>query len=242
MTSNEGQRIDKAEQAIVGLSGRMDGFDNRLTKVEETGSETNEIAHKLLARQGGYEATRGMIPIQYIWAALGLMVSLTSVGLKMLWDSESKVDTKIENSIALEDKRHDVVDQRLERLVDAIEHLHETERADIIALRNEYDLKIKDLEKRVVANATLEERIRAMETNRFTKEEGIVLREEQAAIKEELARRSTMLERLVHDLDEHTSELDHPFKQTVELQHLRDVLNKIQEEQAKRSERVYGKE
>lgn len=178
MTGSEKGRIDAAEQAIVGLSGRMDGFDSRLTKVEQTGSETNEIAHKLLARQGGYEATRGMLPVSYVWSAVGLFVSLLGVGITLLVLfhnniieevlEDRKLIAKLEESQSHEILRLDTALQREMRDLDAVSitRLNELDKylqlefksaddmmeSHLQALRTEFELRLKRVEDDVVEN------------------------------------------------------------------------------------------
>ncbi len=182
MNTEEKGRIDKAEQAIVGLSGRMDGFDDRLTKVEEVGQETNDIAHKLLARQGGYEATRGMIPITYLWSGMALFVGLSTLGTKMLWDHDSKIEQKLSTITRLEDMRHQLFQSKLDagtRLADA----------DVKLIRDDVDEN----------NSLLKEtsdKVDEILQNRWTLEMGRELQERVSAIEVSSARNNDLHNRL----------------------------------------------
>ncbi len=116
MNAAEKNRIDQAEQAIVGLSGRMDGFDARLEAVEADTSETKKGVQVLLARTGGMEATRGMVPVTSILAAGALLLTLVGIGLKIQYDSEAKHDAKIQTIIDLQNARHSTVDALFEAI------------------------------------------------------------------------------------------------------------------------------
>lgn len=179
MTSGENRRIDDAEKAIVGLSGRMDGVETRLGHVEKAVGEGNEGIQRLLNRQGGYEATRDMIPVKHIWAALALFASLIGVGLTMLMlytnnitkeivedrkditAVNAKVDTQVElldtrlqremrNLDALQIGRLDQLDRYLQlEFKSADEHTG----AQLDALRTEFELRLKRVEDDVVENS-----------------------------------------------------------------------------------------
>lgn len=182
MNTEEKGRIDKAEQAIVGLSGRMDGFDNRLTKVEEVGQETNDIAHKLLARQGGYEATRGMIPVSHLWSGMALFVGLATLGTKMLWDHDSKIEQKLSTITRMEDLRHELFESRLEARSNALA-------AESELLRDDVDEN----------NALLKQTVGHVDEllqNRWTVQMGRELQERVSAIEVNAARNSGLTERL----------------------------------------------
>ena len=112
----ETDRIDKAEQAIVGLSGRMDGFDNRMHSVEQDTSETKRGVNLLLQRTGGIEAQKGMVPIGQIWSAIGAMLTILTIGLAVLWNYDGQVDTKLSKVVELENARHKTVNVQVEHL------------------------------------------------------------------------------------------------------------------------------
>lgn len=148
MSRSEKSRLDHIDHQTIALSGRMDGFESRLINVEHTGAETNEIAHKLLARQGGYEATRGMIPSATIWQGLAFFLALTGFCAKLLWDQEAKIDAKLNNVVNGEDARHSLVLAKIDHLrddADEFEFLQKRilEKIEILALvQTRHDEKI----------------------------------------------------------------------------------------------------
>lgn len=105
MTNNESHRIDKVEQNIVGLSGRIDGVEGRLTNVEgglqqanDGLNQANAGINQLLNKTGGMEAQRGMVPISHIWSFIGAFLTIIGIGLTVLWNYDGRVDEKIKSS------------------------------------------------------------------------------------------------------------------------------------------------
>ena len=140
----ETDRIDKAEQAIVGLSGRMDGFDTRLSAVEADTSETKRGVHVLLQRTGGIEAQKGMIPIGQVWSAIGVILTMLTIGLGVLWNYDGRVEARIDNVVKAENSRHERVDMEMSLIREILE------------------LKIRSLEGHVQANEDRLDRKREM--------------------------------------------------------------------------------
>jgi hypothetical protein len=122
LTAPEKDRIDRAEQAIVGLSGRMDGVESRLSGVENAVTKTNDGVQILLSRTGTLEASRGTVPVQTLLAALALFLTLVGIGLKFLSDLETKVDTRITNVVRQEDLQHALSSAKLSAVRDQVFH------------------------------------------------------------------------------------------------------------------------
>ena len=83
MTATEKNRIDHLERGFVGLSGEVKSLDARMTGLEERQDEANRGIQTLLNRQGGYEATKGMVPVDNIKWAMVFFVALAGLGLKL---------------------------------------------------------------------------------------------------------------------------------------------------------------
>ena len=120
LTAPEKHRIDRAEQAIVGLSGRMDGVESRLVSVETAVTKTNDGVQILLSRTGTLEASRGTIPVQTLMAALALFLTLVGIGLKFLSDLEVKLDTRIENVTKQESLQHALTETKLQSVAEQV--------------------------------------------------------------------------------------------------------------------------
>lgn len=223
MTKTETGRIQHVENEVVALSGRMDGFETQLDGVKsdigmlaDSQREGNRQLNILVNRTGGMEATKGMVPMGQIFTVVSIIIAMLVLGQKTLWDYDQGVDEKFEKVIALEN-------EKMLRFWDDIEE-------------NTADVKKVD------------ERVRLIESTRFTDSDAAKqdtrindLEKELAAVKEELARRSAVLEHLAKDIDAHTGLEGHPHKQTFGLDHLQQEVERIQQEQLRRSERVYSR-
>ena len=123
MTATEKNRIDHLERGFVGLSGEVKSLDARMTGLEERQDEANRGIQTLLNRQGGYEATKGMVPVDNIKWAMVFFVALAGLGLKLLQDHKVSQDQKLETVVKLEDARHQLVMAQRAHLVDEVKEL-----------------------------------------------------------------------------------------------------------------------
>jgi len=227
MNKSEDGRIHQAEQAIVGLSGRMDGFENQLTginaKVEDSiaaQKETNRGLQVLLGRTGGMEATKGMLPVAHILTAVGIFIALSGLGMKLLFDHDQKIDAKLTTVVALEDKRHELVEERYERINEKIGFIRE-----IADLKHEaLHVHVTENDKKV---ANIVEELHGIQQTRFDGSRGLEHLNRITALEEHLARLEEKHHFTWEEIKDHEDEADHPIRQTYELENLKERVDEM---------------
>lgn len=253
MTSSEKGRIDQAEQAIVGLSGRMDGFDTRLEVVEADTSETKKGVQILLSRTGGMEATRGMIPVGSLLAVIAIILTLVGIGLKLQFDAEQKHNAKIDKVVELEDARHETVAANLASIDDRLSDDDIRERDDkaefkkhAIALEN-HEGRISHMEEELRQHWEMQEkflplwgavqhRVLSLEAEQpvhrdinsaFIRVQTLVEQLDSANVPERLATVEAAAQKAWDEIADHEDEADHPLMQTEAIKHLERRLEGI---------------
>jgi len=130
VNTEETGKIAHMEAAIGLQGGRLDSFSGRLDKVEEMTGETNRGVQTLLSRQGGFEATRGMVPVGAIFAVIALILTMAGLGFTALRNAEEKAQARVDNVVDLEDSRHETVSAIFVKFADKLQADDERETRD----------------------------------------------------------------------------------------------------------------
>lgn len=144
--------VNKTEQgkiahmeAAIGVQGeQLSSLGGRVEKIEGAVADTARGVQTLLSRQGGFEATRGMIPTNMIFASIALLLSLTGIGVTIVTLSASSIRADMIDDFEKHDLRFTAIEGRMAE--DDIR-----ERADV----EELDHRKEEWNEQRIANATV---------------------------------------------------------------------------------------
>ena len=255
MNSTEDGRIHQAEQAIVGLSGRIDGVETQLETVQ---GQLREVGHGqrglseqlgvLVSRTGGMEAKRGTVPITSLLAAGSLFLALVAIGMTVLNFTNGVVRGDMDDDVEKAHLRFTAIEGRMAD-DDAREVRDANHHEEMIASINEHKVaqaaqfqdllgRIAQAEKQLADRKDLQQDFlpdwgkiqQQVEDLRHDWEDGLGGRIDTVR---RIALLEAKLEKTWDEVADHEDEMDHPGRQTQDILNMKDQIKDIRSIQTK---------
>jgi len=222
-TQQLGKRVGELEVDVKNLTKSVGDLStvaastqqqvNMLTQGQTAQSEKLD---RLLARTAGGEATKGMIPVSYVTWGIGAFLTLAGLGLSI---------TTIGGAVVLF-----AVNSGDKQSSAKIESISKLERAHIDHVNETIDLRVATVEDEINENTANVERIDheylpTTQFDRFIDTEFLPLRDRMTEAEVKEARNDERIQKTWEEIVDHEDELDHPIRQTYELEGLKKLLD-----------------